>query len=272
MRGLLHSGIRSGIRTHARAVILAAGRGERLRPFTDRHPKCLVRIGGRALLEWQLDALRTCGITDVAVVTGYRGSVIEPYPVTCLENGEWSRSNMVVSLLRARRWLRAGTCVVAYGDIAYHPQAIATLLRSAGSIAITYDVYWRALWEERFARPQDDAESLRVCGGRVTDIGGAVRDLDAVDGQFMGLLKLEPDGWHGLECLLASLDVGALARLQTTQLLQRAVATGMRVDALPVEGRWCELDTGRDLELYEARLRSGLPWTHDWRPADGRRS
>ncbi len=256
----------------SRAVILAAGRGERLRPLTDDRPKCLVPIAGRTLIEWQLDALRSCGIADVAVVTGYRGGMLGAYPVTCLHNPQWARSNMVVSLLRARRWLRAGPCIVAYGDVAYHPDVVDTLLRAPHEIAMTYDVCWRALWETRFACPRDDAESLRIDAGRVVEIGAPVPDLAAVDGQFMGLLKLEPAGWRRIERWLARLADDALSRLQTTQLLQHLIAAGVQVGALPVAGRWCELDSAGDLAIYEALLRSGNGWTHDWRPSDHRPS
>ena len=252
-----------------RAVILAAGRGERLRPLTDDRPKALVAIAGRSVLAWQLDALRACGIADVAVVTGYRGDLIRAGGVTCVDNPAWRRSNMVVSLLHAREWLRAGPCIVAYGDVVYHPATIAALAQTADPIAMPYDIRWRRLWEARFARPQDDAESLRIADGRVVEIGAPVRDLDAVDGQFMGLLKLEPAGWDRIESELGRLDAATVARLQTTHLLARLVGSGVRIAAVPIAGRWCELDSVADLELYEAELRARPDWTHDWRPLAG---
>ena len=55
-----------------RAVILAAGRGGRLRGAAGDRPKCLARVGARTLLERQMQALRACGVDDIAVVVGYR--------------------------------------------------------------------------------------------------------------------------------------------------------------------------------------------------------
>ncbi len=52
-----------------KAVLLAAGLGTRLRPLTDTTPKCLVRIGGRALLDIWLDALGDLGVDEVLVNT-----------------------------------------------------------------------------------------------------------------------------------------------------------------------------------------------------------
>ena len=54
-----------------KALILAAGRGERMRPLTDRVPKPLLRAGGRRLIEWQIDALAAAGIRDVVINTAH---------------------------------------------------------------------------------------------------------------------------------------------------------------------------------------------------------
>ena len=59
-----------------RAVVLAAGEGTRLRPYTLDRPKCLVPLAGRPLLEWQTTALRRAGIDDVTILTGYRAEQV----------------------------------------------------------------------------------------------------------------------------------------------------------------------------------------------------
>lgn len=59
-----------------RAMILAAGRGERLRPLTDATPKSLVDVGGRSLLERHLDHVRAAGIRTVVINLGWLGDRI----------------------------------------------------------------------------------------------------------------------------------------------------------------------------------------------------
>ena len=62
---------------HRCGMILAAGRGERLRPLTDRLPKPLIRIGGRCLIEYQLQTLSSAGIRRVVINLAYLGDMIE---------------------------------------------------------------------------------------------------------------------------------------------------------------------------------------------------
>lgn len=59
------------------AIVLAAGRGERLRPLTDATPKPLLEAGGRALIEWQVERLARSGVTDLVVNHAHLGSRIE---------------------------------------------------------------------------------------------------------------------------------------------------------------------------------------------------
>lgn len=60
-----------------RAIILAAGRGERMRPLTDTVPKPLLRAGGRALIEWQVERLVAGGFRELVVNHAHLGAMIE---------------------------------------------------------------------------------------------------------------------------------------------------------------------------------------------------
>jgi N-acetyl-alpha-D-muramate 1-phosphate uridylyltransferase len=59
------------------ALILAAGRGERLRPLTDTKPKPLLAAGGRPLIEWQIERLAAAGFGDIVINHSYLGKLIE---------------------------------------------------------------------------------------------------------------------------------------------------------------------------------------------------
>lgn len=58
-------------------LILAAGRGERMRPLSDQVPKPLLRAGGRMLIEWQIAALTAAGLNRIVINTAHRADLIE---------------------------------------------------------------------------------------------------------------------------------------------------------------------------------------------------
>ena len=60
-----------------KAMVLAAGRGERMRPLTDREPKPLLRVGGKRLIEFHLERLAAAGFREVVVNTAWLGDMIE---------------------------------------------------------------------------------------------------------------------------------------------------------------------------------------------------
>ena len=60
-----------------RAIVLAAGRGERMRPLTDHTPKPLLEVGGKALIEYHLAALQQAGVNDVVINHAWLGEQIE---------------------------------------------------------------------------------------------------------------------------------------------------------------------------------------------------
>ena len=59
-----------------KAIIIAAGQGTRLRPYTADRPKCMVEINGVSLIERQVKTMRDAGIDDIVVIRGYRGKQI----------------------------------------------------------------------------------------------------------------------------------------------------------------------------------------------------
>jgi NDP-sugar pyrophosphorylase family protein len=62
-----------------KAVILAAGRGKRLHPYTEKYPKPLTPIADRPILEHVIYTLKNVGIREFIIVTGYLGSAIQTY-------------------------------------------------------------------------------------------------------------------------------------------------------------------------------------------------
>lgn len=235
-----------------KAVILAAGRGSRLGSLTDERPKCLVPLAGRALLDWQQAALMAAGVTELAIVTGYRGDLVAERGLPTFPAHRWAETTMVGSLLAASPWLEAGPCVVSYGDIVYTAGTVRALIAAPGELAISYDPRWADLWHRRFADPREDAETFRLTeDGRLAEIGAPLRDMSQVEGQYMGLLRFTPVSWAAALRVLG----GREEELDMTGLLQQLVEDGQRIEAVPCDGPWCEIDGPGDLRVGEEIVR-----------------
>jgi choline kinase len=233
-----------------RALILAAGRGSRMGATTADEPKCFARLHGRRLLDWQLAALRGAGLSQIALVRGYRAECFSE-PIVYFDNPRWQHSNMVRTLLAADAWLRAEDNIVSYSDIVYGPETVRRLMGCDAELAITYDPDWLELWSQRFDNPLDDAETFRLGkGGQLLEIGQRASTLSEIEGQYVGLLKISASGWARVRQLLDSLSAAEVDRLDMTSLLRRGLQQGWQIGVSPVSGAWGEVDSERDLELY----------------------
>lgn len=106
-----------------KAVILAGGVGTKLRPYTYEMPKSLLPIKGKPLLEYIIENLKACGITDIIICTGYLGKKIKEYfsdgqkfGVRITYSHEESPLQTGGALLRIKSLLQHETFLVVYGD------------------------------------------------------------------------------------------------------------------------------------------------------------
>ena len=109
----------SQLHTVKRAIIMAAGRGERMRPLTLSTPKPLIRVNGIRMIDSVIRALRQNGIFEIFVVVGYKKELFagleEEYPgLKLIENPDYDRCNNIASLYYAREHL--SDCIILDGD------------------------------------------------------------------------------------------------------------------------------------------------------------
>jgi len=232
-----------------KAIILAAGRGSRMKDLTDERPKCLVELRGKVLLDWQLEALRSAGIVEIAIVTGYKRQLLANRGLVEFHNARWAETNMVSSLACAQDWLQAEPCIVSYSDIFYSPMAVQSLITCEASLAVTYDPNWLELWAQRFGDPLLDAESFRLNPDQtLTEIGNKPLSVDEVQGQYMGLLRLTPNGWKEILRIRAGLSSEERDKMHMTGTLQKVIDAGsVEIAAVPYAGEWGEVDSAEDL-------------------------
>ena len=107
-----------------KAMILAAGRGERMRPLTDSCPKPLLKVRGRPLILWQVLNLVRAGITDIVINHAHLGHMIEAalgdgsrYGAQIVYSAEGTALETAGGIARARHLLGDEPFVALSGDI-----------------------------------------------------------------------------------------------------------------------------------------------------------
>jgi MurNAc alpha-1-phosphate uridylyltransferase len=158
-----------------KALIFAAGRGERMRPLSDGIAKPLLHAGGKRLIEWQIEALAAAGIRDLVINLAHLADTFEPvlgdgarYGVTIRYSREGVNAEAALEtlggILHARALLGAEPFVAVSGDIVTdfdyrhlraHAQAIALGAADAHLVLV----------ENRPFHPGGD---MGLAGGRIT--------------------------------------------------------------------------------------------------------
>jgi|TARA_B110000483_G_scaffold237238_1_gene311687 choline kinase len=236
------------------AIILAAGEGTRLRPYTLDYPKCMVEIDGKSLIDRQLDVLEHERINDIIIIGGYKIEMLKGKGDRLKENPRYFETNMVWTLFSANEEL-TGELIVSYGDIVYSKEILETLLNSTSDISVIIDQDWETYWRARSDNPLDDAETLRLTeDGRIIEIGQKPESIEEIQGQYIGLIKLTAFGVSQIKAVFqTALENGSmlgksLENSYMTDLIQATINAGIDVTSVPVKGGWVEVDTIDDMK------------------------
>lgn len=228
-------------------MILAAGAGRRLFPLTRDRPKCLLAVGGRPILVWQLDALATCGIRDVVVVTGFGATAVRATcdaRARCVHNADYATTNSLYSLAVAEEAVAGRPLLLLNGDVLFTPLLLRGLLEAPFADGLLVD----------FEAPLD-AEAMKVAvrGGLVLAIDKGLGPEEA-DAENVGVVKFSRAGTAALfraaRALLAEGQAGAWAPAAYARLLRERPLAALGTGGLP----WIEIDFPEDLERAEREI------------------
>ena len=215
-------------------MLLAAGRGERMRPLTDALPKPLVQVGGRALIEWHLQALARAGIREVVINLSWLAEKLR----AALGDGRdfgvsisWSEEGPVPletggGIFRALPQLGPGPFLVVNADIWTDIDFARLRLEPAAHAHLV-------LIPNPAHHPRGD---FGLEGDRVV-----IRESERLTYSGVGVYRSE---------FFAGCTAG---RFPLLPLLNRAIAAG-RVHGEVHSGQWCDVGTAERLAGLSARL------------------
>ena len=129
-----------------KAIILAAGKGQRLQPHTNEIPKCLLTLDNQTILEHQINHLKSCDVEEVNVVVGFAKNKVEEFlgnydslgmKINTIYNPFWETTNSLFSLWAARFQLNSDV-VLLNGDDVFELEVMTQILSNKDDICVPY--------------------------------------------------------------------------------------------------------------------------------------
>ncbi len=227
------------------AMILAAGRGERMRPLTDRTPKPLLVVGGKPLIVWHIERLSAAGFTRIVINHAHLGQQIEDalgdgaaFGVTISYSREGSALETAGGIATALPLIGVDVFPVVNGDI-YCEYDFSRLAEPMARLAAGQDQAHLVLIDNPPHHPQGD---FVLDGGRLTN----------ADTPSPARLTFSGIGVYH-RALFAGTPAGEKAPL--APLLRQAIDAG-RASGEHFGGRWVDVGTPDRLQQLDESLRT----------------
>ena len=237
----------------ARAVILAATRGDSLGPLTEDRPKCMIDVRGKPLLRTMIATIRESGIRNVTVVGGYRKEVIDIPAIDMRTNANFAETGEVASLACAIDQLKDGPCLITYGDILYRSYILEQLQGSDADITVAADALWRERQTQKRTRDFVQCDNpfhpdyLEGDTARLLRVGTEI-PTDEIHGEWVGLVLLSPNGAKIVRDEIAVMSTdGSLQTADMPDLFNRLVESGHKIQVQYITGHWLDIDDPFDL-------------------------
>lgn len=229
-----------------KALILAAGRGTRIRSSIGERPKCLISFDGESILEHQIESFLAAGVRDIGIVVGYQKQQLINHVrklnrssmarVSFIENPIFESTNNIYSLWLAREWVGRDTFVCSNADVAFHPDILPPVIESRDPISMIVDPAWR-----------DETMKVIIRNGRVIRMSKKI-ERSEFSGTYIGVTafseSVQPHFFRKLSRLVLSGNVNTFFNSAVQDLADEGVRVGFTsTNGLP----WAEIDDPADL-------------------------
>ena len=230
------------------AVLMAGGRGERLRPLTDTCPKPLLQIDGRPIIDYNIEALARCGIRNIAVTTRYLADMLEAYfseprhgvAVTCVEETE-----------------PLGTL----GSVSLVPPVDAE-----ATIVMNSDLLTTISFEEMYLHHRAHGADITIAA--VPYVVSVPYAIMTTDGDSVTAIEEKPTYTHyangGIYIISRRLieSIPKSTRIDAPDFVERKLAEGCRVTYYPISGTWIDIGSPADFRQAQEIMRHHRHLSH----------
>ncbi len=171
-----------------KAFILAAGVSRRLYPYTYDTPKCLLKVGEKPIINYQLEALKSLGINDIIMIVGYHREILMKYVTKNFSNFNFSfiinhhyfETNTAYSVYLGAEYLRDDDYLLMNADVVYPVELLMKIFNSSFNTVFAID------------KKVCGREEVKVIDGGQSKIVAIGKDLieNQCLGEFIGVAKL----------------------------------------------------------------------------------
>ncbi|MGM9845634.1 MAG: sugar phosphate nucleotidyltransferase [Muribaculaceae bacterium] len=224
------------------AIVMAGGKGERLRPLTLDTPKPLLQIGGKAIIDYNIEALAACGITDITVTTRYLAHKIADH---------FARPVAGVQVRCVEETEPLGT--IGAATLVEHAPGGATLVMNS-------DLLTTISFEEMYMRhvAMGAAVTIAVVPYQVS-VPFAILSID--DADHVTGLEEKPSYSYYANAGIYIFDNAVLDTLPAGEhtdapdLVEQAIAAGLTVTYYPINGTWIDIGSPTDFRQATELMR-----------------
>jgi choline kinase len=232
-----------------KALILAAGRGTRIRSVNGDRPKCLIRChDDRTILDRQIDNLFSAGVSDIGIVVGYEMDQILDHVRThhhdslrrihFFLNQRFAETNNIYSLWMARDWLKGDSFVCLNADVVFDAQVLIPALHSRRPITMIVDPEWR-----------DETMKVVVNGRKIVRMSKGI-SREEFSGTYLGITLFSSAIYGRFFRIVEDLIQSGRVNDFFNTAVQQLADEGVHVSPSPTWGLpWAEIDDPGDLQF-----------------------
>lgn len=231
-----------------KALILAAGLGTRLRPITDKVPKCMVPVNGITIIQKQIGNLLNNGINDIYVVVGYKSDILKTHIeslgygscVKVIQNIDYKTTNNMYSLFLGEKYLNNESFILMNADVFFNEDIINSLLNcNKGNLVVC----------ER-GKYLDESMKITLCDNKITSISKK-NSKELSYGTSIDVYKISDDAsiqlFKIIKYYLFELkDINSWSEVALNDLFKIR-----EFYPLEINSSWVEIDNHEDLALAE---------------------
>jgi choline kinase len=232
-------------------IILASGKGSRLKEKTSNKPKCLVKVNGKSIIDYMSELIKK---KNTLIITGYKSNLLLKKfgNNKTFYNKDYLSTNMVHSLFSVYKKIR-NDVIVIYSDIIFDIKIIDRLDKlNFTSMPVKKD--WLIIWKKRmsFKKIGNDAEDLKIKKNKIVSIGNKIINNNYPKYQFMGIIKIKLNDYKKLYKFYNKINH---KKIDFTSFLNLAIQENcLNIQAYPTSRFWIEIDNKKDLNVAKKLL------------------